>query len=163
MKKFVSLMLAGIMMLMLFTGCGGTVVDQVNSVPPSEPVSDETPEVPDDSNLDKTDLTEEVSLRINYAAGNKSRTLTYNQVSPLTMPDGTTYTAGMLKPMWNYVQTALNCKLTDVTTQDQKASEMIDVASTTNFAEANISGGQSRCESGDHRLRRQHLAYPLYR
>ena len=83
------------------------------------------------------------SLKINYAAGNKSRTITYNQESPLTLPDGTVYTAGMLKPMWDYVETALNCELTDITTQDQKATEMIDIASTTNFSEANIFGGNS--------------------
>ena len=41
----------------------------------------------------------------------------------------------MLKPMWDYVETALNCELTDITTQDQKATEMIDIASTTNFSE----------------------------
>ena len=86
------------------------------------------------STEDKTDLTEKVSLKINYAAGNKSRTITYNQESPLTLPDGTVYTAGMLKPMWDYVETALNCELTDITTQDQKATEMIDIASTTNFS-----------------------------
>lgn len=147
MKKIVSLMLAGIMMLMLFAGCGGTVVDQVNSPSPSDSSnpsnSGDNSEAPVDNVPDKTDLTEEVSLKINFAAGNKSRTVTYNQESPITLPDRTTYTAGMLKPMWNYVQTALNCKLTDVTTQDQKASEMIDVASTTNFADANIFGGNS--------------------
>ena len=49
------------------------------------------------------DLTEEVELKFNFAVGNKSRTMTYNQESPLTLPDGTVVTAGMLKPMWSYV------------------------------------------------------------
>ena len=66
------------------------------------------------------------------------RTITYNQESPLNLPDGTNVTAGMLKPVWSHLQQVLNVTVTDVTTQDQKATEMIDTASTTNFAEANI-------------------------
>lgn len=139
MRKITSLILAGAMLLMLLSGCGSTIVDQVNSDPPEAESASTQPEI----TVDKTDLTENVSLKINYAAGNKSRTITYNQESPMTLPDGTTYTAGMLKPMWSYLETALNCKLTDITTQDQKASEMIDIASTTNFSEANLFGGNS--------------------
>ena len=59
-------------------------------------------------------------MKINFAVGNKSRTLTYNQESPLTMPDGTVVTAGMLKPMWSYVEDAMNVKISDVTVQDMK-------------------------------------------
>lgn len=132
-------MLAGTMLLSTLSGCGSTIVDQAGSAGAESAASSEQTQ----STEDKTDLTEKVSLKINYAAGNKSRTITYNQESPLTLPDGTVYTAGMLKPMWDYVETALNCELTDITTQDQKATEMIDIASTTNFSEANIFGGNS--------------------
>ena len=61
----------------------------------------------------------------------------------MNLPDGTNVTAGMLKPVWSHLQQVLNVTVTDVTTQDQKATEMIDTASTTNFAEANIFGGNS--------------------
>ncbi len=53
----------------------------------------------------------------------------------------------MLKPMWDYVETALNCELTDITTQDQKATEMIDIASTTNFSRGQHFGGNSIADS----------------
>lgn len=139
MRKFAGFMLAGTMLLSTLSGCGSTIVDQAGSAGAESAASSEQTQ----STEDKTDLTEKVSLKINYAAGNKSRTITYNQESPLTLPDGTVYTAGMLKPMWDYVETALNCELTDITTQDQKATEMIDIASTTNFSEANIFGGNS--------------------
>lgn len=139
MRKSAGFMLAGTMLLSTLSGCGSTIVDQAGSAGAESAASSEQTQ----STEDKTDLTEKVSLKINYAAGNKSRTITYNQESPLTLPDGTVYTAGMLKPMWDYVETALNCELTDITTQDQKATEMIDIASTTNFSEANIFGGNS--------------------
>lgn len=61
----------------------------------------------------------------------------------MNLPDGTNVTAGMLKPVWSHLKQVLNVTITDVTTQDQKATEMIDTASTTNFAEANIFGGNS--------------------
>lgn len=69
--------------------------------------------------------------------------ITYNQESPLNLPDGTNVTAGMLKPVWSHLEQVMNVTITDVTTQDQKSKEMIDTASTTNFAEANIFGGES--------------------
>ena len=61
----------------------------------------------------------------------------------MNLPDGTNVTAGMLKPVWSHLEQVMNVTITDVTTQDQKSKEMIDTASTTNFAEANIFGGES--------------------
>ena len=89
------------------------------------------------------DLSEHITLRVNIANGNKSRTITYNQESPLTLPDGTVVTAGMLKPVWSVVAESLNIDLNDITTQDQKASDMIQTASTNAFADANVFGGSS--------------------
>lgn len=144
--KWISAILSLSLLLSLLAGCGGTVIDQQQNATsqPGSSTEDQTPAVTEPE--DKTDLTEHVSLKINYAAGNKSRTITYNAESPMTMPDGTVVTAGMLKPVWNHLQTVMNCDFTDVTLQDQKATEMISTASTTNFADANIFGGNSIAE-----------------
>ena len=85
MRKFAGFMLAGTMLLSTLSGCGSTIVDQAGSAGAESAASSEQTQ----STEDKTDLTEKVSLKINYAAGNKSRTITYNQESPLTLPDGT--------------------------------------------------------------------------
>ena len=121
----------------VLAGCGSSVVEQAaQSTANSQASSGPAPAA-------ELDLSENIALKINYAAGNKSRTITYNQESPLNLPDGTNVTAGMLKPVWSHLKQVLNVTITDVTTQDQKATEMIDTASTTNFAEANIFGGNS--------------------
>jgi len=121
----------------VLAGCGSSVVEKAaQSTANSQASSGSAPAA-------ELDLSENIALKINYAAGNKSRTITYNQESPLNLPDGTNVTAGMLKPVWSHLQQVLNVTVTDVTTQDQKATEMIDTASTTNFAEANIFGGNS--------------------
>ncbi len=43
------------------------------------------------------------SLDLNIAVGNNQRTITYNQATPLELPDGTVISAGMLKPTWQYM------------------------------------------------------------
>mgnify|MGYP000441257128 CR=1 FL=1 len=78
MRKFAGFMLAGTMLLSTLSGCGSTIVDQAGSAGAESAASSEQTQ----STEDKTDLTEKVSLKINYAAGNKSRTITYNQESP---------------------------------------------------------------------------------
>lgn len=87
------------------------------------------------------DQSEQIVLKVNIANGNKSRTITYNQETPLTLPDGTVVTAGMLKPVWSHIASTLNIDLQDVTVQDQKATDMIQTASTNAFADAQIFGG----------------------
>ena len=89
------------------------------------------------------DLTETTPLKFNLAYGNKSRTMTYNQSAPLTLSNGEVITAGMLKPMWSYLEAKLNSKFTDVTLQDATAANMIQTESTTGFAGANIYGGNN--------------------
>ena len=81
MRKFAGFMLAGTMLLSTLSGCGSTIVDQAGSAGAESAASSEQTQ----STEDKTDLTEKVSLKINYAAGNKSRTITYNQ-APCTPP-----------------------------------------------------------------------------
>ncbi len=89
------------------------------------------------------DLSKNVPLKFNLAYGNKSRTMTYNQSSPLTLSDGSVVTAGMLKPLWSNLETKVNAKFADVAIQDAKATDMIRTESTSNFAGANIYGGNS--------------------
>lgn len=151
--RLVSLVLVLALLVGALAGCGGNVVQ--NATDTNDPGGttpggtqpqgggETTPAGP--AVEDKTDLTEHVSLRLSIANGNKSRTITYNQESPITLPDGTQVTAGMLKPVWTYVAEQLNIDITDVTIQDQKGSEMIQTASTNAFADANLYGGESIC------------------
>lgn len=144
-NKFLSMLLVIALVASMLAGCGGTVVDQaaetktpVNEAPAVQ-ATEAAPEV-------EVDLSEHLTIKINLAAGNKARTMTYNQESPITLPDGTVISAGMLKPTWSYMAEQLNVTLQDITVQDQKASEMIDTASTTAFADAQIFGGNSIAE-----------------
>ena len=144
MKQRIAIILTICLLAAVLAGCGPTVTDRLDGL--EGPQGGAPSATPQDQVEDKTDLSEHVSIKINYAAGNKSRTISYNQESPLTLPDGSVVIAGMLKPVWSRLQTALNCDISDVTLQDQKASEMIDTASTTNFAGANLFGGNSIAE-----------------
>jgi hypothetical protein len=89
------------------------------------------------------DLSKTVPLKFNLSYGNKSRTMTYNQSSPLTLSDGSVVTAGMLKPLWSNLENKMNATFSDVAIQDAKANDMIKTESTSNFAGANIFGGNS--------------------
>ncbi|MDC7222016.1 MAG: hypothetical protein PQJ59_18955 [Spirochaetales bacterium] len=86
------------------------------------------------------------TLKINFAMGNNARTMTYQQAMPLTLPDGTVITQGDLKPTWQFISNALNLNIIDTAVQNQKASEMIDIASATGFKDSVIYGGNSVAE-----------------
>jgi hypothetical protein len=92
---------------------------------------------------EKDDFSENVPLKFNLSYGNKSRTMTYNQSTPLKLSNGDVITAGMLKPFWSYIAKKNNSTFSDVSIQDATASDMIKTASTSNFSEANIFGGNS--------------------
>lgn len=150
-KRTLSCLMAAVMTASTLAGCGSSVVDQAQqsaaqaettTAAPAAPAGGETTAAPQV----ETDLTETVDIKVNFAAGNKSRTMTYNQESPLTLPDESVVSAGMLKPMWTYVGNELNVKFEDVTVQDIKATDMIQTESTSNFAGANIFGGNSIAE-----------------
>lgn len=145
-RKTAGCLIAAAMAVSVLSGCGSSVVDQVQQG--SEETKKETTETgkEETESRDMTDLGETVELKFNFAVGNKSRTMTYNQESPLTLPDGTVVSAGMLKPMWSYAEKALNSKFIDVTVQDIKSSDMIQTESTSNFTGANIYGGESVAE-----------------
>lgn len=151
-KKAISCLMAAVMAASALTGCGSSVVDQAASQQSTTEAPKATTEAAGGTEETKgeeksgPDLTDTVELKFNFALGNKSRTMTYNQESPLTLPDGTVVSAGMLKPMWSYVEKEMNSKFTDVTVQDIKATDMIQTESTSNFAGANIFGGESIAE-----------------
>lgn len=149
-KKAISSILCAVLLGTTLTGCGSSVVEQAATQTAARETAQETKEgaAGEESTeaVDLTDLTEKVELKFNLAYGNRSRTMTYNQESPLTLPDGTVVTAGMLKPMWSYVEGELNSKFYDVTVQDIKAEDMIPTESTSNFSGANIFGGNSVAE-----------------
>lgn len=149
-KKTVSSILCAVLLGTTLAGCGSSVVDQAATQAATQGTARETQagaaEEEHSEAVDLTDLTEKVELKFNLAYGNRSRTMTYNQESPLTLPDGTVITAGMLKPMWSYIEGELNSKFYDVTVQDIKAEDMIPTESTSNFAGANIFGGNSVAE-----------------
>ncbi|MDC7232507.1 MAG: hypothetical protein PQJ58_04710 [Spirochaetales bacterium] len=81
------------------------------------------------------------SLKINFAMGNNARTMTYQKSTPLKLPDGTVVSQGDLKPTWQFIEKALGFKIEDVTVQDQKPKEMVEIAAATGFDQATVFGG----------------------
>ena len=98
------------------------------------PTAEATKEVPTEEPLVIAE-----SLDINVALGNNQRTLTYQQATPLELPDGTIISQGMLKPTWQYIQEQIGIQIKDVAIQDQSSGEMMDVSAATSFDGANIS------------------------
>lgn len=89
------------------------------------------------------DFSKQVELKFNLAYGNKNRTMTFNQSTPMTLANGDVITAGMLKPMWREVEKKFNVKINDVGIQDAKSPDMINTESTSGFTGANIYGGSN--------------------
>lgn len=89
------------------------------------------------------DLSQKVDLKFNVAFGNRNRTMTFNQSTPLTLSNGDVITAGMLKPMWQRMEEIFNSTFTDVTIQDAKSQDMFKTESTNGFKGANIYGGNN--------------------
>ena len=147
-KRLMGYVAAAVMSGVALTGCGSSVVEQAaqQQSTQAQTAKEEGDVQKETAEAATLDLTDKVELKINFAVGNKSRTLTYNQESPLTLPDGKVVTAGMLKPMWSYVEDTMNVKISDVTVQDMKASDMIQTESTSNFTGANIYGGSGIAE-----------------
>lgn len=128
MKRSVMLLLTSLLMIFGLVSCGKSEV--IDSTPVKDTVS-----------MAKAD-----SIKINFAMGNNARTLTYNMSNPITLPDGTIVSAGDLKPTWKYIESELGFKITDEAVQDQKASEMMDIAAATGFSDDTIYGGNSIAE-----------------
>lgn len=100
-----------------------------------------------DTSIALGDLEVASTLKTNFAMGNNARTMTYQKSTPLTLPDGTVVTQGDLKPTWQYISAQLGVQIVDAAVQDQKASEMIDIAAATAFSDATIYGGNSIADS----------------
>ena len=94
-RKKLCVALVAAMTTMCLAGCSGSIVEKANESAKQDEVVNESTEAlpPSESevevqeSLDLTDLTENVPLKFNLAYGNKSRTMTYGQESPLTMPE----------------------------------------------------------------------------
>ncbi len=86
---------------------------------------------------------DKIQIKFNLAYGNNNQTMTYNQSTPLELPDGTTVSSGQLKPMWQKVEADLGASFKDVAVQDQKAAEMMKTAAANGFKDAVIYGGNS--------------------
>lgn len=125
MKKVLSALGVGLTALAL-VACGG---------------GDETAK--NQRNVGKDDPTKKVEVKMNLAYGSKSQTITYNQPTPLNLPDGSTVSLGALKPFWTYIENETNTDIVDVTVQDQKAKDMITTAAATGFKDAVVFGGNS--------------------
>lgn len=107
-----------------------------------EPAEAEEPEAEEpEAEEPADDMAMAAELDINFALGNNQRTLTYNQPTPLELPDGTVVSQGQLKPTWQYIESQLGIGITDVTIQDQSSGEMIQVSAATGFEDADIFGG----------------------
>lgn len=148
-KRVASGILCAVMLASTLSGCGSSVVEQAATQAATEATTQAAGaegETAAETEAAGVDLSEKVDLKFNLAYENKSRTISYNQESPLTLPDGTVVTAGMLKPMWTYIEGEVNSKFSDVTVQDIKAQDMIETESTSNFSGANIFGGNSIAE-----------------
>jgi len=113
----------------------------------SEEVKNESANTTEEATETEVEEVKEVELadelRINFAMGNNSRTMTYQQASPLTLPDGTVITQGDLKATWQFIQEQVGFNIIDTAVQDQKATEMIDIAAATAFKDATVYGGNS--------------------
>ena len=146
-KKLHIMLLVSVMLIALLalTGCGGGVTN-----PDVEPTTVVEEAAPTEKPMEEPTATPEPvladSLDLNIAAGNNFRTITYQQATPLELPDGTTISQGDLKATWQYIQEQIGVQLNDVTIQDQAASEMMDVAAATGFDGAVVFGGNSIAE-----------------
>lgn len=145
MKKLLALLLS----LVLTIGLVGCVGEDLATEPVKEEVADKTDkegtESTEDAVMDK-DIVMADEIRINFALGNNNRTMTYNQAAPLELPDGTVITQGDLKATWQEFESRLGFDITDSTVQDQKSSEMIDIAAAVGFEDSNIYGGSGIAE-----------------
>ncbi len=91
--------------------------------------------------------TEAGALKINFTQGNSQRHISYQQSSPLTMPDGTVVNNGDLKPVWQQIEKDLEMKIEDASQSAQKGNEMIDLAAADGFKSAHIYGANGVASS----------------
>jgi hypothetical protein len=149
MKKFFALLLVFILSISIVS-CVNTDIENEEDEATTPSTTNEVDNSNDTAAGSEAEVTETLeladSLRINFATGNNLNTITYQQTTPLTLPDGSVVTQGNLKPTWQYISEELGFNIEDVALQDQKASEMIDISSSTGFTDAVVYGGNGIAE-----------------
>lgn len=151
MKKLMALLMALILVFGVVGCSGGDVLPTDTKTETEDEKAEDTKE--ESTEGSSTETTEEVKvieladeLKVQIALGNNNRTITYNQATPLTLPDGTVVVQGDLKPTWQYMEERLGFTISDMTVQDQKASEMIDIAAALSFSDSTVYGGSGIAE-----------------
>lgn len=142
-KQLKSMVIISLVIMIAISACGPVSNPEVETIP-TEKVEEAAPVVEATAAPTEEAIPEIVmadSLDIYIALGNNQRTITYQQATPLELPDGTVITQGALKPTWQYISQQLGIEFKDVAIQDQASGEMIDVAAATGFDSANIYGG----------------------
>lgn len=145
MKKLLALLLSTVLVMSLAGCVGGDLPTEETKAPEATTkAADKDEETTTAVVMEDVELSDE--LKLNIALGNNNRTITYQQATPMTMPDGTVIAQGDLKPTWQYFQEMIGVNLVDTAVQDQKATEMIDIAAALSFSEATVYGGNSIAE-----------------
>lgn len=83
------------------------------------------------------------SIKVSFAMGNSSRTMTYQKDKTLTLPNGVEINKGEKKITWQYIEKELGFTLEDVVDQKEKSSTMISNANKEGFKSYTIYGGNS--------------------
>ncbi len=113
-KRFLSVLSAGLLGLVL-TACGGGSTVDPTPTPDPDPVEPDTPDVPD---LPDEHCT--LSMSVNY---DKTTGLSYNEDTDYSTPNGTKIKKGDLKPVWASVSKQLDFTIDDVTDSSGKATD----------------------------------------
>lgn len=143
MKKYsrnTLLLLLAVMTVFALAACGRGGVSNPDAEPTAE-AEVAAPAAGEEAAPAEEEMAMADSLDMNIALGNNQRTITYQQATPLELPDGTVISQGQLKPTWQYIEKQLGIEFNDVTIQDQTAGEMIDVSAATGFDNAVVFGG----------------------
>lgn len=140
MKRFLGLLMAFVMVLSLVACNNSKLPTEKDNTSANNDTGSNNESTPTAA-AENEELKLSETLEINFSAGNNQRTMTYNQSTPMTMPDGTVISQGTLKPTWQYISNQLGVEFKDVAVQDQKADEMIEIAAATGFDGATIFGG----------------------
>ena len=109
--------------------------------PAEEPMEEEAAEEPMEEEA-MADVPMADAIDLIHTTGNNQRTITYQQATPIELPDGTVISQGTQKPTWQYISDQMGFAINDMTIQDQAAGEMIDVNAATGFEGADVFGGQ---------------------
>ncbi len=151
MKKLVSLLLALIMVVSL-VGCGGQDMNAAlnGESETNEPATNNDTPADDQSADNQTPAEVDPASWVNadvevYVTYNGEKFITFNESTPFTAPDGTTYKKGDLLPTWQYMNDKLNLNIVDKTPKSgSKEDLLLEQAAATQFEDANVFVGTPR-------------------